>query len=274
MSVKMTNISVESLRPVAVLYEGDIHELACLLLKMADAKDREANSRMSGSTVHRRQTLNGLATYYAMVSHIDAERVKEILVRHGLPLGAVVEHDDAVGEEASAGSPRGTKSAELEADTGEPPSEKEIQPHTKVTTMAKKKQEKRWLLSPPSRTASPTQDADSRALVEAKVRELIDKVLKPKHVKPPREGSTSNYVTDITLKWHGSTLFLVSVYACPGPNAIAPKFEDRFARVKPAGGGRFDLAFMRYTGQWVSLHHGITLDQCMAAIRDDPWFMP
>ena len=40
-----------------------------------------------------------------------------------------------------------------------------------------------------------------------------------------------NHVTDITLKWHGSTLFLVAVYACPGPNAISPSFEDRFANV-------------------------------------------
>jgi hypothetical protein len=58
-----------------------------------------------------------------------------------------------------------------------------------------------------------------------------------------------NYLTNITLKWHGSTLFLVSVYACPGPNALSPNFESRFARLKPIGASRFDLDFMRYTGQ-------------------------
>jgi hypothetical protein len=137
-----------------------------------------------------------------------------------------------------------------------------------------KKQPKRWAYSPPSKASSTTLDAATKAQVETKAQELIDKELKPRHVKPPPEGSMSNYLTDITLKWHGSTLFLVSVYACPGPNAISPSFEDRFARLKPAGGGRFDLAFMRHTGQWVPLHQELTLDQCLESIRDDPWFTP
>ena len=101
---------------------------------------------------------------------------------------------------------------------------------------------------------------------------LIDTELKPKHVKPPPEEACFNFLTDITLKWHGSTLFLVAVYACPGPNAISPSFEDRFARLRPAGGGRFDLSFMRHTGQWVELYQGQTLDECLESIRDDPWF--
>ena len=57
--------------------------------------------------------------------------------------------------------------------------------------------------------------------MEAKAKALIDDVLKPKHVKSPPEDARFNYLTDITLKWHGSTLFLVAVYACPGPNALS-----------------------------------------------------
>jgi hypothetical protein len=129
-----------------------------------------------------------------------------------------------------------------------------------------------WL--PSSRASSPVLDAGARAQVEAKVRELIETVLKPRHVKPPPGDARFNYLSDITLKWHGSTLFLVGVYACPGLNALAPSFEDRFARLKPAGAGRFDLAFMRHTGQWVPLYQGLTLEQCLQAIRDDPWFTP
>ena len=99
-----------------------------------------------------------------------------------------------------------------------------------------KKQPKRWVYSP-SKASGPTLDATAKAQVEAKVQELIDKELKPKHVKPPPDDARFNYVTDIVPKWHGSTLFLVSVYACPGPNAISPTFESRFARLRPAGGG-------------------------------------
>ena len=137
-----------------------------------------------------------------------------------------------------------------------------------------KKRPKQWVWSPSSRASGPTLDAATRSEVQAKARELIDAVLKPKHVKPPPEDGRFNYLTDITLKWHGSTLFLVAVYACPGPNALSPSFESRFARLKPAAGGRFDLDFMRHTGQWVPLYQGIALDQCVEAIRDDPWFTP
>jgi hypothetical protein len=140
--------------------------------------------------------------------------------------------------------------------------------------MAKKKgsRQRAWL--PASGASGPALDAATKAQVEAKVRELIDKELKPKHVKPPPEDVRFNYLTDITLKWHGSTLFLVAVYACPGPNAISPTFEERFARLRHAASGRFDLSFLRHTGQWVELFQGQTLDECLQQIRDDPWFIP
>jgi hypothetical protein len=137
-----------------------------------------------------------------------------------------------------------------------------------------KKRTKQWGWFPSSQAASPTLDAASKSQVEAMARELIDVELKPTHVKPPPQDARFNYLADITLKWHGSTLFFVAVYACPGPNALAPTFESRFARLKPVPGGRLDLDFMRHTGQWVPLYQGVTLDQCLEAIRNDPWFTP
>ena len=56
-----------------------------------------------------------------------------------------------------------------------------------------KKRPKQWVWSPSSRASSPTLDAATRSQVEAKARELIDAVLKPKHVKPPPEDARSNY---------------------------------------------------------------------------------
>ena len=67
-------------------------------------------------------------------------------------------------------------------------------------------------------------------------------------------------------------LFFIKVFACPGPNALSPSFESRLARLRHAGGGRFDLAFMRHTGQWVELYEWLTVEECLDAIRDDPWF--
>lgn len=95
MPAKETLIGVESLRGVAVLYEGDIHEVACLLLRLWASKDRETNARSTGSVVRSKPTVGWLAmAYSSLVPDVSTERVKEVLVRHGLPLGAVVEHDE------------------------------------------------------------------------------------------------------------------------------------------------------------------------------------
>jgi hypothetical protein len=110
--------------------------------------------------------------------------------------------------------------------------------------------------------------------VATKARELIETVLKPKHVKSPAQVEKFNYITDITVKWLGSKCYFTSIYACPGPNALAPSFESKFARMKYVGNGRFNLAFMRHTGQWVELFENQTVDECMTAIKDDPWFVP
>ena len=68
--------------------------------------------------------------------------------------------------------------------------------------------------------------------VDTKARELIETVLKPKHVQPPPTGHQLNYITDITTKWLGSKCYFVSIYACPGPNAIVANFRDE---VRPHG---------------------------------------
>lgn len=110
--------------------------------------------------------------------------------------------------------------------------------------------------------------------VDAKANDLIETVLKPKHVKPPPTGHQLNYITDITTKWLGSKLYFIAVYACPGPNAISPSFETKFARMEYIGNGQFALAFMRHTGQWVELYEALTVDECLKTIKDDPWFQP
>jgi hypothetical protein len=137
--------------------------------------------------------------------------------------------------------------------------------------MAKKRSKQwAWQLSPAA--SHPAMSAAVKAEVEAKARKFVEEVLKPKFVQPPPKEPRLNYVTDVTLKWHGSTLFFIKVYTCPGPNALTPSFEDRFARMRPAGKDRFDLSFMRHTGQWVELYQGQTVEECLETIRDDPWF--
>ena len=134
------------------------------------------------------------------------------------------------------------------------------------------KPRKLWMIRPAKK---PHSIPDSlKAELEAKARELIETVLKPKHVQPPPTDHQLNYITDITTKWHGSKCSFVSIYACPGPNAISPTFDSKFARMEYLGNGKFALYFMRHTGEWVGIYDALSVDECMKAIQDDAWFVP
>jgi hypothetical protein len=52
--------------------------------------------------------------------------------------------------------------------------------------------------------------------VHQKASDLIENILKPKHVQPPPKGHELNYITDITTKWLGSKCYFVSIYCSPG----------------------------------------------------------
>ena len=135
------------------------------------------------------------------------------------------------------------------------------------------KQRKAWMFSAEKKPKA-SLPGTLKDEVDTKAGELIEKTLKPTHVKPPPEGSQFNYVTDIKAKWIGSTCYFISIYACPGPDAIAPTFETKFARMEYVGDAKFTLSFMRHTGKWVGLYAGLSVDECMKAIQDDPWFQP
>jgi hypothetical protein len=110
--------------------------------------------------------------------------------------------------------------------------------------------------------------------VNRKAHDLIENVLKPKHIQPPPKGHQLNYLVDITTKWLGSKCYFISVYRSPGPHSLSPTFETNFAKMEHVGNAKFALSFMRHTGEWVELYDALSVDECMKSIQDDPWFMP
>jgi hypothetical protein len=136
-----------------------------------------------------------------------------------------------------------------------------------------RKQPKRWIYSPP-KPAKPTVPETLKAEVEVRARELIDTVLKPQHVKTPPKDERFNYIIDIGAKWYRSYFYFFSTYACPGPNALSPTFESKFARMEYVGDNRFNLSYMRHTGQWWEVFQGLTLDECLETIREEDIFHP
>jgi hypothetical protein len=135
------------------------------------------------------------------------------------------------------------------------------------------KQRKAWIASP-GKASEASLPGTLKDEVDTKARELIEKRLKPMHVQPPPTDASFNYITDITIKWIGSTCYIISIYACPGPNAITPTFETKFARMEFVGNANFALSFMRHTGKWIVLFERLAVDECLQAIQNDPWFTP
>ena len=129
-----------------------------------------------------------------------------------------------------------------------------------------------WNIRPAKKVASVSPSLKTE--VETKARELIDKVLKPKFVRPPKKGEWLNYIIDIEAKWFRNFFYFITTYACPGPDALSPTLEHKFARMEPLRDGSFALYAMRYTGdEWVGVLDALSVSECMKAIRDDPWFV-
>ena len=113
--------------------------------------------------------------------------------------------------------------------------------------------------------------------IEAKADKIIAK-LKNEHIKKPPKKPKFNYITSIYYKWIGKRFYFCSKYNCP-PDAISPSFESRFARLEYIGnrfdkGYKFQLFFMRHTGQWIMFLQDKSLDECLKSIEKDPWFVP
>ena len=144
-------------------------------------------------------------------------------------------------------------------------------PSLELGNMAKR--QKIWTYKPPKQPKSKVPDT-IKSEVETKARELIESILKPDHVKAPSVNKPFNYIVDIYSKWHGNYFYFCSKYACPDPNAISPYFEAKFARLEYNGNGHFNLSYMRHTEKWWEIYFDLSIDECIAAIRDEPLFMP
>jgi hypothetical protein len=132
---------------------------------------------------------------------------------------------------------------------------------------------KRWVYSPKKQAAAKASDS-LKQTVKEKADELVKTVLIPQYVKPPPEGYQFNYIVDIYTKWYRNYFYFCSTYHTAGPHAMAPSFEDKFARLEYVSAERFNLAYMRHTGQWHEIAQGISLDEALEMIREGGLFHP
>lgn len=136
-----------------------------------------------------------------------------------------------------------------------------------------KRRQKVWVYSPP-KPPKPKVPENIKIEVETKAKELIESFLKPNHVKPPPHNDCFNCIVEINTKWYRSYFHFCAKYASPGPYAISPFFESKFARLEYVGNDLFNLSYMRHTEQWFELFTDLSIDECLATIKDDPHFLP
>ncbi len=86
-------IKASALIGISVLYENDLYELACLMVKIHRAQDAEANRKSRGTRQESRSTLLGLAAKYAYLTNISLSVIKDTIKQAGLSLGTTFEDD-------------------------------------------------------------------------------------------------------------------------------------------------------------------------------------
>lgn len=138
--------------------------------------------------------------------------------------------------------------------------------------MAKSRKPGRLWAYSPAKDPATRPSAPIREEVDRKAKELIESTLAEKFIRPAPADPRFNYVIGLSTKWRGRFFYLVLTYACPPPDALSPTFDHNLARLEHAADHRFNLAFLRHTGEWCTLLTGATLDECLASVRDDPWF--
>ena len=136
-----------------------------------------------------------------------------------------------------------------------------------------KKSMKRWVYGP-AKPTKPEVLENIKSSIESQAQKFVDSELKPQHIKPAPEDERWNYLVDIYVKWYRNYFYFCSKYCSPGPNAISPYFEDKFARLEYVGENLFNLSYMRHTGQWWEIYQELTFEECLTAIRDEPHFQP
>jgi len=131
---------------------------------------------------------------------------------------------------------------------------------------------KRWVYSPKKPPKAKITDTVKQKVMTS-ADKLVKTVLKPKNIQPPPENPQFNYIVDIYTKWYRSYFYFYAKYCCTSPHCIEPFFDSGFARIEYVGHDHFNLSYMRHTGKWAEIYTGLSLEECLTAIKEEPFFV-
>ena len=128
-----------------------------------------------------------------------------------------------------------------------------------------KKPHKIWMATPPR---APKPNESEQQTIIAACEALIANVLKPRFL-PEIKPTAWNYKIDIHGDWPGGRYRFMARYRSGFEDNLGQEFDAPFARLDHMGPDRFDIQWMRHTGQWWRLHTGVTLAQAMHILETD-----
>ena len=108
------------------------------------------------------------------------------------------------------------------------------------------------------------------------VESLIERKFKPGLARSAESAQRHgfNYVVEIYTEWRGRFFYICSKYCNPRPHAAEGYFQVRNTRMEHIGGGRFALSYMRHTGRWCEVYHGLTMSECLETVESEELFWP
>ena len=132
------------------------------------------------------------------------------------------------------------------------------------------KNKKVWVYSPEKIKVTKLQ----KEWLKSKTDRYVESILIPKHIKEYPKNYKYNYLSNIYSKWHGRFFYICGVFTCPRPNALSPSFDTKIARFEFISDKRFNVSYMRHTGQWFQLYEDIDIEEAFSIIEDSPHFFP
>jgi len=120
--------------------------------------------------------------------------------------------------------------------------------------------------APSSRASSPTEDEKEKIIKACEA--LIADFFKPQFL-PNIEPTRWNYVIDIHGAWAGGRYRFMQRYRSGMEHNNGEEFDAPFARLDRIGPNKFDICWMRHTGQWQRLYTGETLAEAIHILKSD-----
>lgn len=115
-------------------------------------------------------------------------------------------------------------------------------------------------------------EAEKQAIINA-CEHFIATVVKPRFL-PQIRPTQFNYTVDIFGEWRAGRYRFMQRYRSGHADNLGREFDAPYARIDRMAPDRFDIYWMRHTGQWWPVHKGKTLAESLRLLETEEFLWP